>query len=48
MVALEELGLAYAHVPLFQNGMTAADRDELTKLNPNSRIPVLDDDGFIL
>jgi glutathione S-transferase len=48
MVALEELGLSYTHVPVFQNGMTAADREILARLNPNGRVPVLDDDGFIV
>jgi glutathione S-transferase len=48
MVALEELGLSYTHVPLFQNGITPADRDVLRKLNPNARVPVLDDDGVVV
>jgi glutathione S-transferase len=48
MVALEELGLSYTHVPLFQNGITAADRDVLRNLNPNARVPVLDDDGVVV
>ena len=48
MVALEELGLSYTHVPLFQNGITAADRDVLRHLNPNARVPVLDHDGVIV
>ena len=48
MVALEELGLSYTHVPLFQNGITAADRDVLRNLNPNARVPVLDHDGVIV
>ena len=48
MIALEELGLSYTHVPLFQNGITAADHEVLRTLNPNSRIPVLDHDGCIV
>lgn len=48
LVALEELGLPYRHVALFQNGAVAADRETLRLLNPNGRIPVLDDDGVIL
>ena len=48
MVALEELGLSYTHVPLFQNGITTEDREVLRALNPNSRVPVLDHDGVIV
>jgi glutathione S-transferase len=48
LVALEELGLTYRHVPLFRSGALAEDRDALRALNPNGRIPVLDDDGLIL
>jgi len=48
MLALEELGLTYTHVPVFQNGITAEDREVLSKLNPNNRVPVLDDDGFVV
>jgi glutathione S-transferase len=48
LVALEELGVAYTHVPLFSRGATAADREVLAKLNPNGHVPVLDDDGFVL
>ncbi|HEY6598155.1 MAG TPA: glutathione S-transferase family protein, partial [Pseudomonadales bacterium] len=48
LVALEELGLTYRHVPIYQHGATAADRDAIRALNPNARIPVLEDDGLIL
>jgi glutathione S-transferase len=48
LVALEELGVEYAHVPLFQHGMTEEDRATLRSLNRNGRIPVLDDDGVVL
>ncbi len=48
MIALEELGLSYTHVPLFQNGITTEDREVLRAFNPNSRVPVLDHDGVIV
>ena len=48
LVALEELGLPYRHVPLFEGGDSPAVREKLNALNPNSHVPVLDDDGFIL
>jgi len=48
MIALEELGLSYSHVALFQNGITDADRAVLRKLNPNARVPVLDHNGVIV
>lgn len=38
----------YRHVPLFSRGAIPADRERLDKLNPNSHVPVLDDDGFIV
>ena len=48
LVALEELGLTYRHVPLFQHGLVDADREAVRALNPNAHIPILDDDGLIL
>ncbi len=48
LIALEELGLVYAHVPLFSKGAVPADRERLNELNPNSHVPVLDDDGFVV
>ena len=47
LLALEELGLAYAHVPLKPRPGTA-DRERLLALNPNGHIPVLDDAGLVL
>ncbi|HUI26749.1 MAG TPA: glutathione S-transferase N-terminal domain-containing protein [Candidatus Kryptonia bacterium] len=47
LVALEELGLSYKHVPLRPRSVPA-DRAILDKLNPNSHIPVLEDDGFVV
>jgi glutathione S-transferase len=47
LLALEELGLAYRHVPL-RPWDDAADRAALARLNPNARVPVLEDDGLIL
>jgi glutathione S-transferase len=46
-VALEELGLAYEHVPLNPRS-DPAHRAVLDALNPNSHMPVLDDDGLIV
>jgi glutathione S-transferase len=46
-VALEELGLAYEHVPLNPRN-DPAQRAVLDALNPNSHVPVLDDDGLIV
>jgi|SRR6201987_5524494 len=45
-ICLEELGLQYNvhHVFLAGDQMTP----EFTKLNPNNKIPVLVDDGFVL
>ncbi len=43
--ALEETGVQYEHIPTpFSDVRTAAH----LKLNPNGRIPVIDDDGFVL
>jgi glutathione S-transferase len=48
LIALEELGLAYEHVPIFQRGVTPEDRATVARLNPNGHVPVLDDDGFVV
>ncbi len=47
LIALEELSLPYRHVPL-KPWDSAADKEALFRLNPNARVPVLDDDGLIL
>lgn len=44
---LKELGLAFTHVPTpFTDGSTR--RPEFLAVNPNGRVPVLDDDGFVI
>ena len=44
---LEELGIDYEHVPTgFQDGGTRA--PAFLAINPNGRVPALDDDGFFL
>jgi glutathione S-transferase len=48
LIALEELGLPYEHVPTFQRGVTAEDRATVARLNPNGHVPILDDDGFVV
>lgn len=47
LIALEELGLAYEQVPL-KPWESPADAATLAKLNPNARVPVLDDDGLVV
>lgn len=47
LLALEELRLGYSHVPL-QPWSKPDDVDRLRHINPNVRVPVLDDDGLIL
>jgi glutathione S-transferase len=47
LLALEELGLAYAHVPL-KPWNEGGDGAQLARLNPNARVPVLDDDGCVI
>ena len=44
---LEELGLRYRQAPL-KPWSDAADAETLARINPNARVPVLDDDGLIL
>lgn len=44
---LKELGLDYEHVPTnFMNGSTHT--QDFLAINPNGRVPVLDDSGFVL
>lgn len=47
IVALEELGVPYTHVPL-KPVAGSQDRRLLAEINPNCHIPVLDDDGLII
>ena len=47
LLALEELGLPYRQVPL-NPWSDAADTETLARINPNARVPVLEDDGLIL
>ena len=47
LICVEELGLAYDHVPL-KPWESEADRARLLALNPNARVPVLDDDGLVV
>jgi glutathione S-transferase len=43
----EELGLAYEHLPI-EIGDAGAGAPEFRKINPNGRLPFIDDDGFVL
>lgn len=45
--AAEELGLPYEHVKTSFMG-SASRTPEMLKLNPNGRIPVIDDDGVVI
>jgi len=47
LICLEELGLAYRHVPM-KPWESAADKARLAELNPNVRVPTLDDDGLVV
>ena len=42
-----ELGLDYEHIPI-EIGQAGARRPEYLAINPNGRLPAIDDDGFIL
>ena len=46
-IALEELGLAYDVVPV-NLGKNEQMKPEFLKLNPNHKIPVIDDDGLVI
>jgi glutathione S-transferase len=43
----EELGLAYEHLPI-EIGDTGARAPEFLAINPNGRLPFIDDGGFVL
>jgi len=43
----EELGLAYEHLPI-EIGDAGTRAPEFLKINPNGRLPFIDDDGFVL
>jgi glutathione S-transferase len=42
-----ELGLDYEHVPI-EIGQAGARKPEYLAINPNGRLPAIDDDGFLL
>ena len=42
-----ELGLDYEHLPI-EIGAAGARAPEFLKINPNGRLPFIDDDGFVL
>jgi len=43
----EELGLDYEHIPV-EIGQAGARQADYLALNPNGRLPTIDDDGFVL
>jgi glutathione S-transferase len=43
----KELGLPYEHIPV-EIGKAGARQSEYLAVNPNGRLPAIDDDGFIL
>jgi glutathione S-transferase len=47
LLALEELELPYTQVPL-NPWSNAADAERVGRINPNARVPALDDEGLIL
>src|SRR5437763_9957053 len=42
-----ELGIAYEHVPV-EIGSAGARKPEYLAINPNGRLPAINDDGFVL
>ena len=42
-----ELGIDYEHIPL-EIGSAGARTPEFLAVNPNGRLPAIDDDGFVL
>jgi glutathione S-transferase len=47
LICLEELGLDYRQIPL-KPWENAGDPETLSRLNPNARVPVLEDDGLVV
>ena len=43
----KELGLDYEHIPI-EIGEAGAKKTEYLAVNPNGRLPAIDDDGFVL
>lgn len=43
----KEIGLDYEHIPI-EVGQAGARKSDYLALNPNGRLPTIDDDGFIL
>lgn len=43
----KELGLEYEHVPL-ETGASGSRKPEYLAVNPNGRLPAIEDDGFVL
>jgi glutathione S-transferase len=43
----KELGLDYRHVPI-ETGTAGARKPDYLAINPNGRLPAIDDDGFVL
>jgi glutathione S-transferase len=43
----KELGLDYEHLPI-EIGEAGAHREDYLAINPNGRLPAIDDDGFVL
>ena len=43
----KELGLAYEHIPI-EIGPAGARKPDYLAINPNGRLPAIDDDGFVL
>jgi glutathione S-transferase len=43
----EELGLDYEHLPI-ETGAEGARKPDYLSVNPNGRLPAIDDDGFIM